>query len=77
VSNIEQRLYDCAELVAPEVDATLFRSSEFSNIEGWDSLKTVTLVTVVEEEFEIEVPFERLADITSCRSLLSILEEQL
>lgn len=77
MSNIEQRLYDCAELVAPEVDATLFRSNEFSNIEGWDSLKIVTLVNVVEEEFDIEVPFERLADITSCRSLLSIVEEQL
>jgi acyl carrier protein len=59
------------------MDATLFRSSKFSNIEGWDSLKTVTLVTIIEEEFEIEVPFERLTDITSCRSLLSIVEEQL
>lgn len=77
MSDIEQRLYDCTQLVAPEMDTTLFRSSEFSNIEGWDSLKTVTLVTIIEEEFEIEIPFERLADITSCRSLLSIVEEQL
>ena len=45
-----------------------------STVEGWDSLASVTLITVIEEEFGVEVRPEELASFVSFRHVMDYLQ---
>jgi acyl carrier protein len=42
-----------------------------ASVQGWDSVATVTLMSVIEEEFEIEIDPENIATLLSFDSALS------
>lgn len=75
MSEQECRLQRCFTSVFP----TLNDEEEIRNVNAealgiWDSLSTVTLVAVVQEEFDIEIPSEIVPKLTSFDAFHSYLQ---
>ena len=60
-----------------EVDPAVI-GADFSmdNVEQWDSLRHMTLVLSIEDEFGITIPDEEAADVTSWPLIRLVVEEQ-
>ena len=52
---LEERLQKCFSAVFPGLSAEEIRRANSASIATWDSLATVTLVSVIEEEFGISI----------------------
>lgn len=61
------------ELPASEISI----ESSQDNLDNWDSLKHLDLVTTIEEEFEIEFPIEEIGNLVSFKLISIVLKEQL
>ncbi len=55
MNDIETRLMECLQTVFPGVPAAELTEASVQTLEQWDSLATVTIVALVEEQFGIEV----------------------
>jgi acyl carrier protein len=55
---LEARLETCFLTVFPDLPAANVQQATVDSVEKWDSLATVTLVAVIEEEFGIEIDFK-------------------
>ena len=51
MSNTEERLVNCFGIVFPNLSREEIVRSSTASVATWDSLATVTLVSVIEEEF--------------------------
>jgi len=43
-------------------------------IPEWDSFANLQIISEVEEQFDIEIPFEKISEIESIRDILNIIE---
>ena len=75
VNDLDTRLRGCFSLVFPTLGDGEIETASTDSVEEWDSLKTVMLVSVVEEEFGTEVPIDRLEEMVSYRGIVSFLRE--
>jgi len=55
MSDIQERLINCFSTVFPDLSRDEILRASSSSVAIWDSLVTVTLVSVVEEEFGISI----------------------
>lgn len=55
---VEQRLMDCFEAVFPALSREQILSATPESVAQWDSIATVTLASVIEEEFGTAVEFD-------------------
>lgn len=55
MSEIEERLINCFSVVFPDLNRDEIPRASSSSVASWDSLSTVTLVSVVEEEFAVTI----------------------
>lgn len=55
MDHIRDRLRDCFRTVFPDLSDKQIESAARAELSEWDSLATLTLLTVVEEEFELEL----------------------
>lgn len=65
MDEIEERLVACFRTVFPDLDEGSIQTLSNTSIAGWDSVATVTLIAVVEEEFGISVPLEEFDAMSS------------
>jgi acyl carrier protein len=56
LTDIDRRLLSCFQAVFPEIEPNSLPDARSDAIETWDSLRTLLLVSVVEEEFAIRIP---------------------
>lgn len=59
----DDRLMRCFELAFPSATRDEVRAAEFNAISGWDSLRGVTLLAILEEEFGVEIELPMLLDL--------------
>jgi Acyl carrier protein len=71
----EARLVKCFSAVFSELSEAELRSASTSTLASWDSLTTVTLIALIEEEFKIEVGVEDLERLVSFDSVLGYLKK--
>jgi acyl carrier protein len=66
-----ERLAQCFRVVFPNLkdDAGIFAATQ-ATVPEWDSVAAIMLVNVLEEEFQIEMDFEVLGDLTSFDRIL-------
>jgi acyl carrier protein len=57
--------------VKPEVSIT--PSTTSADVDGWDSLSHSILIMRVEEEFGIELPFDRIFDLENVGALVELI----
>jgi len=55
---LQTRLASCFAAVFPTLDESEIQRASHTSVANWDSLATVTLVSVVEEEFGVSIPPE-------------------
>ena len=76
MNNVKERLVKCFETVFPDMpEAEVVHASQAS-VKGWDSIAAITLVNVIEDEFQIQMDFDRLADLDSFDRIQHYLEHE-
>jgi acyl carrier protein len=68
------RLVQCFAAVFPTLDEAEIRRASTNSVGGWDSLATINLVAVVEEEFALQVPPSDLEQLVSFELILDYLQ---
>ncbi|HWN10316.1 MAG TPA: acyl carrier protein [Pyrinomonadaceae bacterium] len=65
MSNVEERLKECFGTVFPNLSADEILRASSASVATWDSLATVTLVSLIEEEFGVTIAPEEYEYIVS------------
>lgn len=76
MDNVRQRLTACFSTVFPNLTAQEIPLAAPASVGNWDSLATITLVTVIEEEFSLQIPPEDLEQLASFELILDYLQQQ-
>lgn len=56
---------------------TLTGEENLRSLEAWDSLSTLSFIAMVDEQFGITLPTDRIADSQTVNDLFSLLEERI
>jgi acyl carrier protein len=67
-----ERLIDCFEKVFGELSRSDIPTATQNSIAAWDSIAQVTLLSLVREEFGIDVDFEEFEESTSFAAMLAL-----
>ncbi len=62
---VTRRLVQCFQDVFPDLDDAAAQAAVFGEVEEWDSLSSLTLVAVVEDEFGVTLDDDLVAELTS------------
>ena len=73
---LERRLVRCFGLVFPELGPDEIRLASVASVGSWDSVASINLVTVIEEEFGFEVEIEDLGEMASFGTICTLLERR-
>jgi acyl carrier protein len=76
VDDVRARLERCFASVFPDLSPGEIEAASPETVEAWDSLANATLVTVVEEEFELEISPDELDGLVSYEQLAAYLERR-
>lgn len=75
-NEIERRLENCFRIVFPDLPEHQISSASQTTVANWDSIATVTLVSMIDEEFGIELDLDNLAELDSFNSLCACVKDQ-
>ena len=75
MDEIQIRLARCFLVVFPELNADRIKEANSITVHSWDSVAGVTLIAVVEEEFEIMIEDDDLAKFNSFEGFLTYLRD--
>jgi len=73
---LKERLINCFENLFPDLGKEEIICASMSSVADWDSLAIVTLVSVLEEEFEIELGPDDPEQLVSFDLILDFLENK-
>lgn len=72
--SLEDRLASRLALALPDVPPEALPSASNTTVPTWDSLATVNIVSMIEEEFSLQVPLTDLEHFASYAKILAYLE---
>lgn len=75
MNEIQNRLRECFSRVFPALTEDQIRTATPRTISEWDSIASISLVNVVEEEFNIQIDFEHVAELDSFDAIAAFLQE--
>lgn len=70
----QARLVNCFLAVFPELNVGEISGATSANVQGWDSVAGVTLMAVVEEEFDVTLETDDLSTFNSFQGYISYLD---
>jgi acyl carrier protein len=73
MNDVRERVSRCFSVVFPELNGDQFTAASVETIKEWDSVATVTLVALLEEEFGIQFDLDAIDHFTSFRGVLDYL----
>ena len=76
MSDTADTLRQCFALVFPDLADEELASASMVSVGSWDSIATINLVTVIEEEFGIQLETEELEEMASFGTILDLLERK-
>jgi len=65
MDEVVTRLENCFRVVFPQLPAAEILAASQHSVAAWDSLAAITLVSVIEEEFGIEMDLDAIAEFDS------------
>lgn len=74
MDKIEERLVSCFSAVMPELSSEEIPQASALNAANWDSVTTVSLIAVIEEEFGISIEIDDLSHFDSFQGILGYLK---
>lgn len=69
MEKIRAKLVECFLLVFPKLDRSQVERASVDNVKEWDSVAQVNLLTVIGEEFGIEIDYEEFEGANSFDAL--------
>lgn len=75
-NNLTPRLITCFEAVFPELSRAEILTASMASVAAWDSLATVTLISVIEEGFQVEITPDDLTQFVSFDLILDFLRSK-
>ncbi len=75
--SVEQRLVGCFALAFPELHADEIRRASMASVASWDSVAAINLVTLIEEEFGVELALDEIGEMASFLTILDMLSQKL
>jgi acyl carrier protein len=75
MTDTPSRLARCFAAVFPNLDAAAIPQASMTSVQGWDSLATINLLTVLEEEFGTQIPTQDLEKLVSFPAILQYLTQ--
>ena len=72
----DDTLIKCFAAVFPNVTVERIPEASINNLTQWDSLATVTLVALLEQEFEVQIDIIDLPKFTSFMAIKEYLKKQ-
>ena len=76
MDDVSRRLTKCFQVVFPNLPEAEVALASQSSIETWDSIATITLGNVIEEEFSVTMDFEILPELNSFDGMLAWVRSQ-
>ena len=77
MNDIADRLTKCFQTVFPDLPEASISTARQDSVPAWDSVATIMLINVVEDEFRIQMDLERLAEFSSFESISAYVQENL
>lgn len=77
MSDVETRVVRCFAAVFPDLDPLAVQTARRDTLADWDSLASVTLVRVIEEEFGIRIRLLDLDELNGFQDFLAYLSQRL
>jgi acyl carrier protein len=74
MDSVTEKLNRCFAATFPTLDPGKYAAASVESLSEWDSIKQLTLLTVIGEEFEREIDFEEFEDATSYEALIAVLQ---
>ena len=71
------RLVQCFKNVFPDLEEAEIPRATMERVEAWDSLASVTLIAIAEEDFGVEFLPDDLAHFVSFDEILALIERKL
>ena len=69
MDNLTERLIQCFSAVFPDLSPDQLRTSSLARLPEWDSIASITLLTLIEEEFGIQIPPAALSTFVSFEAI--------
>jgi acyl carrier protein len=76
MTDLAGRLINCFATTFPELDRQQIPSVSMSSLASWDSLAGITLISLIEEEFNVSIPPDDVLDLISFELILDYLSRQ-
>jgi len=73
---VHNKLTKCFAAVFPDLPAAKISSASLGSVPNWDSLATINLIALIEEEFQIQTEPEDLARLVSFNAILDYVNER-
>jgi acyl carrier protein len=74
--DIETRLTECFAATFADLPFEEIPQAHVETVDGWDSMTTMILLSVIEEEFVVRVPSEDVLRFTSFNEIMDYLHER-
>lgn len=65
MADLSSRVVGCFEAVFPTLAEAEIRNASQASVAEWDSIAALTLVNVIEEEFDIQIDADAMPELTS------------
>ena len=75
MDKLSERLSKCFSLVFPNLPTDQIPSAAADKMSGWDSVAQINLLSLIGEEFNLDIDFEEFEGATSFEKLLHRLRE--
>jgi acyl carrier protein len=75
MSNVSERLIKVFAAIFPELTPEEIVIASPASVAAWNSLATISMVSLIEEEFEIDIPPDRFEDMGSFELILDYLSQ--
>ena len=74
---LDDRLTRCFASVFPAVPPDQIQAASVESVPAWDSLAAVTLIAVLEQEFDTQIDLMELPELTSYQAVREYLQRQI
>jgi acyl carrier protein len=65
MDNVTPRLVKCFQIIFPDLTETEVTRASQKSLAEWDSVAAITLLNVIEDEFQIEMDLDIVAELDS------------
>jgi acyl carrier protein len=77
MSELDDRLTRCFASVFPALAPNQITNASVETVPAWDSLAAVTLIAVLEQEFDIQIDLMEMPELTSYNAVRDYLQRQI